>query len=217
MSESLDDQGLVAACRAGQSEAYGHLVRRYQDRLYPTVLRLTGCAEDAQDLIQEAFLKGYEKLSLFQGDSSFYTWIYRIAVNLALSGRRRKRPWLRLAEAFRGGPIDPPQDPIESDPALPLELAEREHLIQAALDALAPDHRAVIVMKEYDGLRYEEIAAILGVPVGTIRSRLHRARCDLRERLRPLVDEELRVTTPGHSNTTPASEPTPVTPLPCPG
>ena len=193
MSGYNDDQGLIEACRAGKTEAYGVLVRRYQDRLYPTVLRLTGCADDAHDLLQETFLRAYEKLGRFHGDSSFYTWVYRIAVNLALSRRRRRRPALRLGEGRNGTPADPALDPRESDPSLPLERAERDRMIQEALNALAADHRAVVVMKEFDGLRYEEIGAVLGIPVGTVRSRLHRARCELRERLRGLVDDEAAV------------------------
>jgi RNA polymerase sigma-70 factor, ECF subfamily len=190
MSGYINDQTLIAACRAGETGAYGLLVRRYQDRLYPTVLRLTGCAEDAQDLLQETFLRGYQKLSKFHGESSFYTWIYRIAVNLALSGRRRKRIVASLDVGPRDGfSADPVVDPGETDPTLPLERAERDQIIHEALQALAPDHRAVVVMKEFDGLRYEEIGAILNVPVGTVRSRLHRARCELRERLSSLVDE----------------------------
>jgi RNA polymerase sigma-70 factor, ECF subfamily len=184
-----DEQGLIDACRAGQTEAFGVLVRRYQDRLYPTVLHLTGCAEEAQDLLQEAFLRAYQGLDRFHGGSSFYTWIYRIAVNLALSGRRRRRPSLRLDEGPRGSAIDPADDPEQSDPAIPVERAERDRLIREALEALAPDHRAVVVMKEFDGLRYEEIGAALGIPIGTVRSRLHRARGELRGRLRALIEE----------------------------
>jgi RNA polymerase sigma-70 factor (ECF subfamily) len=201
MSGSTDDQDLIDACRAGKTEAFGVLVRRYQDRLYPTVLRLTGCAEDANDLIQETFLRAYEKLGRFHGDSSFYTWVYRIAVNLALSGRRRKRPTLRLGVVQNGAPAEPPVDPRDNDPSLPLERAERERTVQDALNSLAPDHRTVVVMKEFDGLRYEEIAAMLEIPVGTVRSRLHRARCELRERLRALVDidESAPHTVPGSS------------------
>ena len=193
MSGFTDDQGLIDACRAGKTEAYGTLVRRYQDRLYPTVLRLTGCAEDAQDLLQETFLRAYQKLGRFHGESSFYTWVYRIAVNLALSGRRRRRTMARLGTGSFGGSPEPASDPEGSDPSLPMERAERERIIQNALNALAADHRAVVVMKEFDGLRYEEIGAILGIPVGTVRSRLHRARCELRDRLRVLIDEELPV------------------------
>lgn len=188
MSGCNEDQGLIDACRAGKTEAYGVLVRRYQDRLYPTVLRITGCAEDAQDLLQETFLLAYQKLGRFHGESSFYTWIYRIAVNLALSGRRRRRPTVRIGDGSADGPPEPVLDPRETDPSLPLERAERDRIIQDALDALAIDQRAVVVLKEFDGLRYEEIADLLGIPVGTVRSRLHRARCELRGRLRGLVD-----------------------------
>jgi RNA polymerase sigma-70 factor (ECF subfamily) len=194
-----DDKCLIEACRAGNTEAFGILVSRYQDRLYPTVFRLTGCAEEAHDLLQDAFLRAFEKLERFQGESSFYTWVYRIAVNLALSGRRRRRLVLRLNHDGAGGGVDPPYDPAESDPSAPLERAERDRLIQDALNALAPDHRAVVVMKEFDGLHYEEIGATLGIPVGTVRSRLHRARCELRDRLRVLVDEDAPVKQTSHN------------------
>ena len=88
----LDDHSLVQECRAGHTEAFGTLVARYQERLYPTILRLLGSAEDAEDILQDAFVRAFQKLDQFQGDSSFYTWIYRIAVNLALSGYRRRCP-----------------------------------------------------------------------------------------------------------------------------
>jgi RNA polymerase sigma-70 factor, ECF subfamily len=189
MARPEDDLGLVAATRGGDVESFGILVRRYQDRLYPTLLRLTGCAEDARDLLQDAFLRAYEKLGHFHGESNFYTWIYRIAVNLALSDRRRRRSPVRSG-GVSSEAIDPPDDPRETEPSRPLEEAERDALIHQALQALHPDHRAVVVMKDLDGLHYEEIAEILRVPIGTVRSRLHRARSDLRERLRSLVDEE---------------------------
>lgn len=191
MTGCNDDNSLIVACRAGRTEAFGVLVQRYQDRLYPTMLRLTGSVEDALDLLQDAFLRAFEKLDRFQGDSSFYTWVYRIAVNLALSSRRRRKFTLRLQRSDRDEPLDPADDSSLSDPSLPLELLERDQLIQSALNALADDHRAVVVMKEFDGLRYEEIASILGVPVGTVRSRLHRARLDLRERLKGFVEEDV--------------------------
>lgn len=180
-----DDQSLVEACRAGDRDAFGVLVRRYQDRLFSTALRLTGRVEDAHDLLQDSFFRAYQKLGNFHGDSSFYTWVYRITVNLALSGRRKRRPVIESS----GPALDAADESGLTDPALPLERAERDARIQAALNDLADDHRAVIVMKDLDGLRYEEIAAILKVPIGTVRSRLHRARCELRDRLRGLVEE----------------------------
>ena len=195
-----DDQCLIDACRAGKTEAFGVLVSRYQDRLYPTVLRLAGCAEDARDLMQEAFLRAFQKLDRFHGESSFYTWVYRIAVNLTLSGHRRRRVSTRRRDESRGAMLETACDPRDNDPSAPLERSERDRLIQSALNRLAPDHRAVVVMKEFDGLRYEEIGAVLGVPVGTVRSRLHRARCELRDLLHDLVDDELPAAQRAHSH-----------------
>ncbi len=111
MSRSLDDQSLVEAFRAGRTDAFGVLVERYQERLYPTILRLTGSPEDAEDVLQDAFVRAFEKLDQFEGESSFYTWVYRIAVNLALSGHRRRR--IRAALRLRRKPsacraADPP-------------------------------------------------------------------------------------------------------------
>ncbi len=186
-----EDKCLIDACRAGHTEAFGVLVSRYQDRLYPTVLRLAGCAEDAQDLMQEVFLKAFQKLDRFHEESSFYTWIYRIAVNLTLSGHRRRRTVTRWRQEAQISALDAAGDAHESDPSIPLERAERDRMIQNALNTLAPDQRAVVVMKEFDGLRYEEIGTILGIPVGTVRSRLHRARCELRDKLRGLVESEM--------------------------
>jgi RNA polymerase sigma-70 factor (ECF subfamily) len=191
MTGSQDDHTLVAACRAGQTESFGELVRRYQDRLYPTIVRLIGSPEDAQDILQDAFVRAFEKLDQFQGESSFYTWVYRIAVNLALSGRRKRNgrghSWPKHRSHDRSI-LDPPDSSLETDPAMALELVERETIIEAALDALGPEHRAVVVLKDFDGHRYEEISALLQIPVGTVRSRLHRARCELRDRLRFLID-----------------------------
>jgi len=192
MTGCHDDLSLVDACRAGQTEAFGVLVRKYQDRLYPTILRLVGSPEDAQDILQDAFIRAFEKLEQFHGESSFYTWIYRIAVNLALSGHRkrqnRSRPGLfRLGRNRPGG--EPADSSAENDPTSAVERVERVAAVEAALDALGPDHRAVVILKDFDGKRYEEISDLLEIPVGTVRSRLHRARCELRDRLRFLVDD----------------------------
>ncbi len=193
MSLCPDDHSLVEACRAGQTEAFGALVERYQDRLYQTIRRLNGSSEDSKDILQDAFLRAFQKLDQFQGDSSFYTWVYRIAINLALSGYRRQktRAWLGRKSGRTAPHNQEPADPsADADPTLSIERAERDRSVQAALSQLGQEHRAVIVLKDFDGRHYEEISAILQVPVGTVRSRLHRARCELRDRLRSLVDEE---------------------------
>jgi RNA polymerase sigma-70 factor (ECF subfamily) len=193
MSRSLDDHSLVEACRAGETEAFGALVERYQDRLFQTIRRLGSSTEDAKDVLQDTFLRAFEKLDQFQGDSSFYTWVYRIAVNLALSGYRRQRA--RALPRHNGDRLaphaeDPPDESADADPTFAIERAERDRFVEAALNKLGPEHRAVVILKDFAGHRYEEISAILDVPVGTVRSRLHRARCELRERLRSLVELE---------------------------
>jgi RNA polymerase sigma-70 factor (ECF subfamily) len=192
MTPSLDDHRLVEACRAGQTEAFGVLVQRYQERLYQVLVHLSGSAEDARDVLQDTFLRAYEKLDQFHGNSSFYTWVYRIGVNLALSGHRRRRakPLPRRIGEHGGDRVDQAADEsADADPTYPLERAEREQIVEAALNQLGPEHRAVVILKDFDGRRYEEIGLILNVPIGTVRSRLHRARCELRERLRCLVEE----------------------------
>jgi RNA polymerase sigma-70 factor (ECF subfamily) len=193
MTGAQDDLSLVTACRAGQTEAFGVLVRRYQDRLYPTIVRLLGCPEDAQDVVQDAFIRAFQKLDQFQGESSFYTWIYRIAVNLALSGRRarHRRVLTRLRLGGQREPVvDQPDDSPDTDPVATLERVEREAIVEAALAELGPEHRAVVILKDFDGCRYEEISVLLNIPIGTVRSRLHRARGELRERLGALIGGE---------------------------
>lgn len=179
---SADDQRLIAECLRGRTAAFGELVRRYQDRLYNTVYRLVDNAEDAQDVVQEAFLSAYQALDSFKGDSLFYTWLYRIAFNTAVSLKRKQKAVLRL-EVGRpdGSGVGEPLDGSEeSRPGFALERAERGRRVQDALNRLAPDHRAVLVLKDMDGMKYEEMAQALNVPIGTIRSRLHRARLELR-------------------------------------
>lgn len=190
-----DDAALVRETLAGRRESFGELVARHQERLYATLLRLVGDPEDAADLLQETFLRAYRKLDGFHGDSSFFTWIYRVAVNLALGERRRKR---RERERFRivanpetENPAEterlapePAAPPETADPAESIQREERDRAILAALDRLDPDHRAVLVLKDVEGHRYEEIAELLDIPLGTVRSRIHRARTQLRQYLR---------------------------------
>jgi RNA polymerase sigma-70 factor (ECF subfamily) len=179
---SADDHRLIADCLRGESSAFGVLVRRYQDRLYHTVYRLVGNAEDAQDVVQEAFLNAYQSLDSFKGDALFFTWLYRIAVNTAISLKRKQRVVLRIDAGRNGEPGIEPLDPSEvSRPGHALEQAEQETRIQRALARLSAEHRAVLVMKDMEGQKYEMMAEVLGVPIGTIRSRLHRARLELRE------------------------------------
>jgi RNA polymerase sigma-70 factor (ECF subfamily) len=181
---SADDLRLIAEALQGNTAAFGVLVRCYQDRLYHTVYRLVGNAEDAKDVVQEAFLNAYQSLESFKGDSLFFTWLYRIAVNTAISLKRKQRVLLRIHGGRNGEPAIEPLDPSDlSRPGHALEQAEQERRIQQALGRLSPEHRAVLVMKDMEGQKYETMAEILQVPIGTIRSRLHRARLELRELL----------------------------------
>ena len=181
---SADDQRLIAECLAGDAAAFGGLVRRYQERLFNTVIRLVDNAEDAHDVVQEAFLNAYQSLDGFKGDSLFFTWLYRIAVNTAISMRRKQRVSISIDSGRNGEhPIEPPDLSEQSRPGHALEQAEQERRIQIALARLSPEHRAVLVMKDMEGQKYETMAEILQVPIGTIRSRLHRARLELRQLL----------------------------------
>jgi len=181
---SADDQRLIAACLEGDTAAFSILVRRHQDRLYNTVYRLLDNAEDAQDVVQEAFLHAYQSLDSFKGDSLFFTWLYRIAVNTAISLKRKRRVILSIDGARNGEAGVDPLDPSDAaQPEHALEQAEQERRVRRALGRLSPEHRAVLIMKDMEGQKYETMAEVLQVPIGTIRSRLHRARLELRELL----------------------------------
>jgi RNA polymerase sigma-70 factor (ECF subfamily) len=177
---SADEQQLIAECLQGRSAAFGELVRRYQDRLYNTVYRLLDNAEDAQDVVQDAFIHAYQSLTSFKGDSLFYTWLYRIAVNTAISWRRKQRNVLRLRADGNGG-REPADVSVGNEPGHALERAEEERRVQLALNRVSLEHRAVLILKDMEGQKYEAMAEILQVPIGTIRSRLHRARLEMRQ------------------------------------
>jgi len=181
---SGDDNRLITECLQGRSAAFGELVGRHQDRLFNTVYRMLDNAEDAQDVVQEAFLSAYQSLDSFKGDSLFFTWLYRIAINSAISLKRKHRVAISINAGPDGGPVMDPVDVSEyGQPGHALEKAEEERRIQGALNRLSPEHRAVLIMKDMEGQKYEAMAEVLRVPIGTIRSRLHRARVELRELL----------------------------------
>ena len=179
-----DDRRLIAECLAGRRDAFGELVGRYQARLYNAAIRLVNNPEDAADVVQDSFLNAYQSLHAFKGDAEFFTWLYRIAFNNAVSLKRKRRPVVSL-ETGGDSPLDP-DDPSEYvRPGLSLERSEEEARLKAALARLSPEHREVLLLKDIEGMKYEEIADVLGVPIGTIRSRLHRSRLELRALLVP--------------------------------
>lgn len=186
-----DDAALVERFRGGDPSALGPLIEKYQDRVFNTCRRLCGRPDDAADLTQDVFVRVFETLGSFAGRSAFYTWVFRIAVNLAISHRRRAGPRRTIsldaarrdADDERGGA---PGDWLASDGSRPDDaIAEREQesLAAMALAELEDEARAVIVLRDVEAFDYEQIGEILDVPVGTVKSRLHRARLALREKL----------------------------------
>jgi len=187
-----DDRRLIAKVLAGQTSAYAELVRSYQNRLYNAVVRLLDNAEDAADVVQDTFINAYQSLGNFKGDAEFFTWLYRIAFNTAISAKRKRKPTVSL-EGRReqdtghgsGSGIDPADRSRDTFPGANLERSDDEKMLMAAIRRLSGEHRAVLVLKDLEGFRYDEIATILTLPVGTVRSRLNRARLELRSILNP--------------------------------
>jgi len=174
-----DERPLVARLRAGEQEAYREIVDAYRDRIITVVARVAGPGADAEDLAQDAFLKAFAALDRFDGRSALFTWIYRIAVNTARDwvDYRRRRPVVPLEGTFGG-----PSEPVDPS-APPGELAERDELrasVRDAVERLAEPFRTTLILREMEGHSYEEVAEILGVSIGTVESRLFRARVKLR-------------------------------------
>lgn len=180
-----DDAQLIELTLGGDSAAFETLVRRYQDRLYNTMVHVAGSAEEAHDVVQDAFVQAFVKLRSFQGTSAFYTWLYRIAFNAAISRNRRQRPRLSV-ESTRDATGQEPEA-RDAAPDQRLEQQERVQQVQSALALLSDEHRTVLVLREMEGCDYETIGEMLDLPVGTVRSRLHRARTELRELLKEVV------------------------------
>jgi RNA polymerase sigma-70 factor (ECF subfamily) len=174
-----DEAALVERLRAGDEDAAREFVDAHRDRIITVVARVAGAGADAEDLAQEAFLKAFGAIGRFDGRSALFTWLYRIAVNTARDdvARRRRRPAASL-DGADGARVDPP-DPTES-PGQSLERHERAALVRAALERLPEPFRSTLILREMEGHSYEEVATILGVSIGTVESRIFRARCKLR-------------------------------------
>ncbi len=183
-----DETQLIDQALQGESSAFGELVRLHQDRLYSAVVHIVGCRSEAEDVVQDAFVQAYVKLKTFKRNSRFYTWLYRIAFNVSISRRRRRRVEVSV-EQSRDASGEEPRDPIE-DPSQPLERAERQEKLEQAMQMLTEEHRSIIVLRHMEDFAYEEIAQILDISVGTVRSRLHRARAQLLENLKRIMPEE---------------------------
>lgn len=182
-----DDSNLIEAVLAGDSSAFGQLVLKYQDRLYASMLHVTGSSDDAEDVVQDAFVRAFVKLHTFQQNSQFFTWLYRIAFNSALSNRRRHRSTMSIDQSRESGGFDP-QDPTNA-PDEPLLRDERVQAVRQAMEQLSEDHRSILVLREMEEMAYEDIAQILDISIGTVRSRLSRARTALKTVLEEMQEE----------------------------
>ena len=184
-----EDAQLIEAALGGQTDAFGRLVQKYQDRLYHAVAHMMGSKDDAQDVVQDAFVQAFVKLDTFRGKAAFYTWLYRIAFNASVSRRRRQKPTVSVERSREVAGEEPSEN---TPPEERMQQQERAEQVQAALTRLSEEHRQVLVLREMEGCDYDTIAEILELPVGTVRSRLHRARLQLREELAAMLQEDLK-------------------------
>ena len=195
-SAAFDEAVLVELAQRGDNEAFGGLVVMYQDRLFNVIARLCNTPADVEEIAQEAFLKAFEKIKDFRGGSRFYTWLFRIATNLALTRIRRSK-----TIKFQSLDAADEKENLPNSEVMTMKLAEKRNVapdaavmnretglrIEEALQELDEQHRVVVVLRDVEDMNYSQIAEILEVPKGTIKSRLYRARCMLREKLVDLV------------------------------
>jgi RNA polymerase sigma-70 factor, ECF subfamily len=188
-----DDVELVRRCQAGDSEAYNDLVTKYRTKAFAMIYGMVQNEQDAWDLAQEGFLKAWRSIHRFKGQSSFYTWLYRILTNVTIDSLRRKgvRGESEFDDRIAPGEVEPGSRTTPSSAPLPHKNIERSEIrqrIDEAIDKLSPEHRAVIVMKELEDLQYNEIAEILDCSIGTVMSRLFYARKKLQTLLKDVYE-----------------------------
>jgi len=192
MGADASDLSLVQRVQRGERNAYDLLVLKYQHKVVKLVMRYLRDPAEAEDVAQEAFIKAYRALPQFRGDSAFYTWLYRIAINTAKNAlAARERQPVSYELDTRSGEDSPDLINRLKDPETPEGLALTEEIrntVNAAIEALPEDLRTAIVLRELEGLSYEEIAASMDCPVGTVRSRIFRAREAIDRRLREVFD-----------------------------
>ena len=189
-AQKREEQLLVSQCRHGNMAAFGQLVETYQHRLFNVLVKMVGHEDDALELTQEAFVRAMQNIKKFRGQSGFYTWLFRIGINLALNHRQRKKKIkfhsMQPEDAEMGHQADGLAAMMagkEKRPDAEAQLREQYEQALAALDELDIDSRAVVVLRDIEGQNYADMAKILEVPIGTVKSRLARARMSLRKML----------------------------------
>lgn len=193
MGDNEQDLALVKRVQAGENPAFDLLVRKYQHRIGAVVYRFVPDHAEVQDIVQEAFIRAYRAMAGFRGDAQFYTWLYRIAVNTAknhLAAAKRRPPTSDIAAEDAEHHAGAGRLHDHDTPEHQLLRGEIEQTVTDTVAALPEELRQAITLREVDGLSYEEIAQLMQCPIGTVRSRIFRAREAIDARLRPLMDTE---------------------------
>ncbi|WP_318361035.1 sigma-70 family RNA polymerase sigma factor [uncultured Agathobaculum sp.] len=178
----MDDKHIVAQARRGDLSAFEELVTRYEKRVYAIALRSSGSPEDAADITQEVFLKAWRSMESFRGDSGFSTWLFRITMNMCVDHARRRQTQPQTQPLVQGEEDD--ERPIPDTAPTPEEHLENSELgreLAAALDEVSDEHRRIVLLRDVSGMSYTEIAEVLEISEGTVKSRLSRARIALRK------------------------------------
>jgi RNA polymerase sigma-70 factor (ECF subfamily) len=182
--QDTDDRILIQRFLAGEEATFDLLVARYYQRIDRLVQHVVGHPMMAEDIAQETFLRAYRALPRFRGEASFYSWLYRIAINLCMSYLRQRPPAARLSEEVHDA-----TPAFAADPSSLLECDERHRLVRQAIAALPAHYRIVVILRDLEGFSYQEIAALLSIPLGTVKSRLNFGKRLLRDSLRPLLND----------------------------
>jgi RNA polymerase sigma-70 factor (ECF subfamily) len=190
----VSELDLVKRCQAGQTEAFDELVARYRTRIFAMIYNMVHNEQDAWDLAQDSFVKAWKSIKRFRGKSSFYTWMYRIVMNVTIDWLRKKQvkgAGVEFDDAIQLREVNPASKTLPKAEPLPYERMERTEVrmrIDNAIAQLSPEHRAVILMKETEGMQYHEIAEALGCSIGTVMSRLFYARKKLQNLLKDVYE-----------------------------
>ena len=190
----VSELDLVKRCQAGETEAFDELVTRYRTRIFAMIYNMVHNEQDAWDLAQDSFVKAWKSIKRFRGRSSFYTWMYRIVMNVTIDWLRKKQvkgAGVEFDDAIQLREVNPASKTLPKADPLPYERMERSEVrarIDNAIAQLSPEHRAVILMKETEGMQYHEIAEALGCSIGTVMSRLFYARKKLQNLLKDVYE-----------------------------
>ncbi|MBS1723869.1 MAG: sigma-70 family RNA polymerase sigma factor [Armatimonadetes bacterium] len=192
MSQAFDDAVLIRQCQGGDRSAFDALVRQYETRAFQYAFRLTHDSDEAADIVSEAFVRVYNAIGNFRGQSAFGTWLYRILTNCYLDHRKKDKSRfhtsLETGVQVEGGEVERQIEDSAAGPGEEMERNAREHAVQEALDQMPDYQKSMLIMYHVENLSYEEIAEALDLPLGTVKSRLNRARLALRDLLATNVE-----------------------------